>query len=202
MFTAGGSRGLRRIATVLKRGIRLLDVGSVGYSASVPRATSALRKGTLLGTECVFSGCRLSYFTSSANLRIRTLNKTPNMCSTHCTNSTRGSRTGVGGLLGSVRNVRGHGTRFHAMFTLVVSKGRRLFRNVIGKRVAGGEGNTSNFNCSPVFVPRKCARAFTRVKGRLGGGVDRQTLTAGGLYGFLVEWYFWYTSVLVYRYTG
>lgn len=172
--------------TVLKSGIRILDLGSVHYRTSVPRATSALRKGTTLGTRCVRTRCNVSYFTSSANLRIRTLSKTPKICSTHCTNNRkRSSRTGVGGLLTRLRNGRGQGTRFHATVYLVRKKRGRLFRNVIGKRVVQRGGKDSNFNCSPIFIPRNCTRAFTRVKTRRGGEVDRQTETMRGLYSCL-----------------
>lgn len=189
MFTAGGTRGLRRMTTVLKSRIRLLDLGSVDYRASVPRATRALRKGTLLGSSCVCGGCRLSYFTSSAKLRIRTLGKTPKICSTHCTkNRKRSTRTGVLGLLRRLRKGRGHGTRFHATVSLVLSKGRCLFRKIVGNRVVGRGHNSSKFNCSPVFGPRNCSQAFTRLKGSVGGRVDRHTLTMRGLYRFLRDW--------------
>lgn len=174
------------MSTVLKSGIRLLDLGSVGYRASVPRATRALRNGTCLGSSFVCQGCKLGYFTSSAKLRIRSLKNTPNICSTHCTNKRkRGTRTGVLGLLRRLRKGSGHETRFHATVSLVLSRGRCLFRKVVGNRVVGRGENSSKFKCSPMFIPRKCSQAFTRLNGRVGGRVDRHTLTIGGLYRFL-----------------
>lgn len=191
MFTAGGQRGLSRIQGVASKCARVIDLSRVGYRRSVPRATRALRNGTLRGTHCVGRRFKCSYFTSSANLRMRTLRGTPKMCSTHCTNPKRSSRTGVSGLLRRVRGGGGQGTHFHAMVTLVLGKGRCLFRNVIGNAVVGRGENRDNFKCSPVFIPSACSRAFTRVNGSVGGRVDRHTRTIGGLATFLSGCAFW-----------
>lgn len=193
MFTAGGRRGLRRVHSVLNDSCRIISLGRVKYSISVPRAKGALRRGTLRGTRCICSRCRLDYFTSSANLRIRTLSNTPNIRDTHCTrNASRSDRTGVTGLLERLSKGRGEGTHFHAIVYCVRGGsiypynyadvgGVRRFSNVMGNSVTARGRNARNFNCSPVFIPRNCSRDFTRLNRRVGGNVDRETETITGL---------------------
>ncbi len=188
MFTAGGTRGLRRMTTVLNSNCRILDLHRVNYRTSVPRATSSFTNGTLRGTRCIGRRCNCSYFTSSDKLRMSILKKRPNICDTHCDNNN--SRTGVRGLLRGLAKGDSHNTRFHAIVTLLVNRRAHLFRNVIHKAVVSRQHNRKKFNCSPVFIPRNCSLAFTRLNDRVGGHVDRHTGTIRRLTRCLGKWRF------------
>ncbi|QKG81046.1 non-canonical purine NTP diphosphatase [Tenuifilum thalassicum] len=163
VFATNNEHKLKEVQHILGKGIKLMSLSDVGFSAEIPEDYDTLEDNALQKARFVYSKTGKNCFADDTGLEVEALNWEPGVYSARYAGETRNPKDNIKKLLANLKGVSNRRARFRTVIALILNGEEYLFEGVVWGKIIDNEIGADGFGYDPIFIPEGYNETFAQM---------------------------------------